>query len=240
MPGGELAKFGSAFYVVEIKGCKAYTKEMMEDSPELDSDDEMPVSTGSALRCAVENLKSYYSALNWEYMFNRQHGELFLDIGITYTPAYRTPVIGLWKLESLEASYGAGGYGRGTRHTINTMGQYGGLQAEMPEHRKGRTHIVFRQSYNLTYEAVRRNDNSRDLFVAKDVYSLESRYLEHREKILKIYREKVPKKTYGVRDEFRVGGAALADIARDLDVHVSLSIPAKDEHGLTSDRRLKQ
>ena len=153
-------------------------------------------------------------------MQDREQGELFLDIGITYTPRFRAPVVGLWKLESLEASYGAGGYTRGNMHTINTMGQYGGLQAEMQNSRMERTHIAFRQSYNLAYEATRRNNNSRDLFIAKNVYSLDSTYLYERDRVLKIYQEKAPQKTYGVRDEFRVGGASLDDITRDLDAQV--------------------
>ena len=213
IPGGDLAKFGSAFYALEVKGCKAYTKEMVDDNSNTQAE--------GALKCALENLRSYYSALDWEYMLDRKRGELFLDIGVTYTPQHRIPVIGLWRLDSLEASYGAGGYTRGTMHTINTMGKYCGIQAEMAKQRMERTHISFRQSYNLTYEAVRRNSNSRDLFVAKDIYSLDTSYLQHRERVLRIYREKAPKKTYGVHDEFRVGGAAIEDIVRDIDLHVS-------------------
>lgn len=182
------------------------------------------MGSGVALNQSVENMRSHYSGLDWEYMCNRKQGELFLDIGITYTPRHCTPLVGLWKLKSLEASYGAGGYSRGTLHTINTMGQYGGLQAEMSNQRMERTHIVFRQSYNLAYEAIRRTNNSRDMFLAKDVFSLHSNYLDHRDKVLKIYHTTAPKRTYGVRDEFRVGGAAIADIAKDLDYHVSPSI----------------
>lgn len=155
-------------------------------------------------------------------MHDRMQGELFLDIGITYTPRHDFPVVGLWKLDCAEASYGAGGYTRGSMHTINTMGRYGGLQAEMASERMERTHINFRQSYNLTWEAVRRTDNSRDMFVPKDIFTLEPSYLEHRERILKIYGKKAQKKSYGVRDEFRIGGAAVAHVAKDLDAQVSM------------------
>jgi len=158
-------------------------------------------------------------------MLDRLQGELFLDIGIAYTPEHHNPVVGLWKLDSAEASYGAGGYTRGNMHTINTLGRYGGLQAEMTTERMQQTHINFRQSYNLTWEAVRPRDNSRDLFTAKDMYSLEPDYLTHREMVLKSYRESSQKKTFGVRDEFRVGGAALTDIAQSLDSHVSTHVP---------------
>ena len=150
-------------------------------------------------------------------------GELFLDMGITYTPQHKAPVVGLWKLDSIEASYGAGGYTRGNMHTINTMGRFGGLQAEMASQRMERTHINFRQSYNLPYEAVRQNDNSRNKFSPKDVYSLDSSYLKHRENILKIYQDKAQKKTYGVREEFRLGAAAVEVIARDLNIHVCIN-----------------
>ena len=66
-----------------------------------------------------------------------------------------------------------------------------------------------------------RNSNSWDLFVAKDIYSLNPSYLQHWEQVLRIYQAKVPKKTYGVHDNFHVGGAAIDDIVSDIDLHVS-------------------
>ena len=74
IPGGDLAKFGSAFYALEVKGCKGYMKEMVDNSPNTQAE--------GALKCALKNLWSYYSALDWEYMLDWKHGELFL--GVTY------------------------------------------------------------------------------------------------------------------------------------------------------------
>ncbi|KAG2740171.1 hypothetical protein P692DRAFT_20822765 [Suillus brevipes Sb2] len=66
---------------------------------------------------------------------------------------------GLWRLDALEASFGAGGYNRGQLHHHNTLSRYGALQAEMQRERSQQTHIGFRSAYNLYYEAVRTTNN---------------------------------------------------------------------------------
>lgn len=200
---------------MEIKGCKAFTKEVR--------DDEDCVTTLEKVR---QNLEDEYSALDWNYMSDREYGELFCDIGFTYHPQSNQPLVGLWKLDSLEASYGAGGYLNGNIHNINTLGLYGALQAEMASERSKRTHISFRSTYNLAYEATRRKNNARDLFKEKEVYKLDENFAYESERILFIYESNVVEKSYGVRDEIRVGYEALTglqDIGLDDEVR-TLSI----------------
>lgn len=190
--------FGSHFYVLELKGCKAFTKELVGDDDVKD-----------AMEKSLENLHEEFSGLDWEHMRKRELGELFCDIGITYHPKHNQPLVGLWKLDCLEASFGAGGYLQGNIHNLNTLSLYGGLQAEMPSKRCKRTHIVFRSSYNLAYEATRRNSNMRDLFNEKEVYTMDENFLSDGDQVLSIYKNKACKMSYGIRDEFRIGYAAL-------------------------------
>ena len=97
-------------------------------------------------------------------------------------------------------------------HTLNTLSMFGGLQAESPPTRRKRTHIAFRSSYNLAYEATRKHDNSRNLFDEKTVFSREQRFHNEMKAIQTIYTENAPLRSYGVRDEFRVGGSTLEDV----------------------------
>ena len=120
----------------------------------------------------MEEFIEEMTQFDWEYMTNRKEGELICNVGVTVQPSDdEEPLVGLWRLDSLEASYGAGGYLSGNIHTINTLSMYRGLQAESPASRRRRTHISFRSSYNLAYEAIRQHDNSHSLFEEKDVYN---------------------------------------------------------------------
>jgi hypothetical protein len=172
----------------------------------------------STFRKVLEKFKSHYSQLDLEHMLDRKQGEAYFDIGVTYQPLDENEkLVGLWRLESLEESFGAGGYLQGNLHTINTLGKYGALQAEMGRARAEQTHICFRSSYLLTYEATRRKHNSRDLFKDKEVYLLEKKYLNQMNRIQDIFQKHAPKKSYGVRDEFRVGGATFDEISRSIE-----------------------
>jgi hypothetical protein len=209
----KLNHFGSHFYVLEIKGCKALTKEVAGEEEEDVKD---------AMKRALYNLHEEYSGLDWNYMRDRQLGELFCDIGITYHPEATRPLVGLWKLDALESSFGSGGYLKGNLHNHNSLSRYGGLQAEMSNERFKRTHIVFRSSYNLAYEATRRNDNLRNVFKEKEVVRLHDNFMDDKDKVMSIFRGSCRETSYGVRDEFRVGYAAIGDLAEGMDDLVSL------------------
>ena len=171
-----------------------------------------------SLKEALENFQRSFTGLDWEYMDNREEGELICDVGITIQPSVEEDLlVGLWRLDCLEASYGAGGYLRGNLHTLNTLSMYGGLQAESPASRRKRTHISFRSSYNLAYEATRQHDNSRNLFEEKEVYNRSPWYHDQLDKILEIYGSKASEQSYGVRDEFRISGKGLYDLMECVD-----------------------
>ena len=85
---------------------------------------------------ALENFKRSFTGLDWDYMNLPKQGQLLCDAGITIQPDNpEEELVGLWRLDSLEASYGAGGYLTGQIHTLNTLSMYGGLQAESPSWR---------------------------------------------------------------------------------------------------------
>ncbi|KAG1789662.1 uncharacterized protein HD556DRAFT_1243502, partial [Suillus plorans] len=190
--GGELSMYGSLFFILEGKGIKLLTKDGQRgrfSGPE-------------------EALRRNLSDLDWSYMMDRRHGELLVDVGISFTPrSPDVPVVGVWRLDALEASFGAGGYKRGEIHHHNMLSRYGALQAEMQQERSQQTHIAFRSTYNLYYESIRTNNNQANFASDSDAYKLSPSYMAECFDIMKVV-DHCKGKTYGVRDEYRVSGHA--------------------------------
>jgi hypothetical protein len=188
----ELSMFGSAFFVLEGKGIKLITKDGQRgrfQGPE---------------EALLRNLPD----LDWHHMMNRNHGELLVDVGVSFTPRTSdVPVVGLWRLDALEASFGAGGYNRGQLHHHNTLSRYGALQAEMQRERSQQTHVGFRSAYNLYYEAVRTTNNQVSFALDSDAYRASSNYMTECFNIERVLTGSKDK-TYGVRDEYRTSGQA--------------------------------
>ena len=121
---------------------------------------------------AMKNFKRLFTGLDWDYMNIPKYGQVLCDVGITIQPDHpEEELVGLWQLDCLKASYGAGGYLTGQIHTLNTLSMYGGLQVESPSWRSKETHLRFRSSYNLAYEATRQHNNSCNLFEEKEVFN---------------------------------------------------------------------
>ncbi|KAG1863287.1 hypothetical protein DFJ58DRAFT_725189 [Suillus subalutaceus] len=169
----QLSMYGSCFFVLEGKGIKLLTKDGQRD-------------------------------LDWNHMQDRTHGELLVDVGVSFTPCELTvPMVGVWRLDALEASFGAGGYKQGEMHHHNTLSQYGAIQAEMQQERAHQTHVAFRSAYNLYYEAVRTTSNEVSFAADSDAYKLSPSYMVECSEITKILTG-CKRKTYGVWDEYRV------------------------------------
>lgn len=175
-----------------------------------------------SMRHAQVKFQEAYHGLNWDYMSSRDNGELILDIGITVHPINETPLVGLWRLDCLEASYGAGGYRSGNIHTINTLSMYGALQAQSLPSRRKQTHISFRSSYPQAYEATRQQDNSRGFFNEKNLYNRSQLCAYELDSIRNIYNQTACKQSYGVRDEFRICSDAINDVLECIDESVGL------------------
>jgi hypothetical protein len=188
-----------------MKGTKGYTKV-------IGGHDLKGCGIGS-----IEQLKIEFPFLDWDYMQDPTKGEFVCDVGITFHPNSDEPLVGLWKLDLLEASFGAGGYLQGNLHRLNTLSLYGGLQAEQAIDRKTRSHVTFRSAYNIAYEVARKMNNQRDLFQEKDLYHLTDKYFQDRDAVISLYRGASSNLSYGVRDEIRLGGRALGPLMESID-----------------------
>jgi len=166
------------------------------------------------------NFQKQFFCLDWDYMCGPENGTLLIDLGVTHHPVHSTAVVGLWRLDSVEASFGAAGFSTGTIHHLNTLSLYGGLQAEMPAQRRERSQVVFRSVYNLGWEVTRPLDNNRELFRDKDAYVLDPEYIHYIDQVTEIYTHDAAHKSFGVRDEIRMGGEAFLRIVHDLDFEV--------------------
>lgn len=196
-----LARFGSFFFVLEAKGIKLNTFTVVHP---LQS--EMPDPD------PWDKLKTQFPHLDLEYMVDRKHGELFVDLGFTFHPKTLQPLVGLWRLDALEASFGAGGYRKGYIHPNNTLARYGGLQAEMTKERARRSHVLFRSSYCLHYEAVRTAKNEPYFTQDGDAYSVNVEFMEECNRRVLLLQGSACKNSYGVRDEYRMGGKAVKSV----------------------------
>lgn len=204
----DLAQFGSMFFIAEMKGGKHYTKAY--DTQKAD-----------CLRRCFSNFAQQYSGLDWDYMHRPENGTLLIDLGVTHYPLHPTPLSGLWRLRSLEASFSAAGFNSGTIHHLNTLSLYGGLQAEMSTEHRHRSHGIFRSAYNQAYEVTRPLDNNRELFTDKGAHDLDPEYLHYADEVSNIYMNEASCKAFGVRDEIRMGGEAFLSILDDLDEQVT-------------------
>ncbi|KAG2086962.1 uncharacterized protein F5147DRAFT_659079 [Suillus discolor] len=130
---------------------------------EMDGKDRMEahIHNGEGELRPEEALRLNLSYLDWSYMMDKKHGELLVDVGISFTPrSPDVPIVRVWRLDALEASFGAGGY------------KYGALEAEMQQERSQQMHIAFRSTYNLYYESIRMNNNQANFASDSDVYKL--------------------------------------------------------------------
>src|ERR1700722_17074520 len=94
--------------------------------------------------------------LDLQHMMDREHGELILDLGVSYhPPKTQGPVVGLWKLSEVRHSFQLMGSRAGTDHHASTLEGYGGKQAPIGKRRKPHTQLLFRSAYNLVFEVIR-------------------------------------------------------------------------------------
>jgi hypothetical protein len=204
LPGGLLSRYGSFFFVMEAKGIKLYT----HDNP----------YSGDPWK----NLIRQFPQLDMDYMMDQANGQLVVDVGVAVNPRRgEQAVVGLWRLDALDASFGAGGFNKGNMHHTNTLGRYGALQAEMASERMRRTHILYRSAYPLQYEATRKKDNQPYFCEDGDAYQLNERWIGACNDREKVYQGQVQQRSYGVRDEYRVGGLAVKELLKNVTPLVS-------------------
>lgn len=198
----DLEMFGSFYFVIECKGVKLRTKTKIPR-------DGFHEGNKSPFVALMEALPM----LDWDFLQNRMTGELYLDLGFTMDPTERDDggVVGHWRLNALEGSFGAGGYLSGNLHHSNGLNNYGGIQARMGETRMRHTQIVFRSAYNLHYEATRLRTNKL-VFVKEGEAMINSeKFRTDCDRLIKDFKDaRDSNKSFGVRDEYRMtAGAAI-------------------------------
>jgi hypothetical protein len=191
---GELAQYGSFFFVLEGKGVGLGL--VVEDM------------TVSAPTQPLQNLSEHFTKIDFGFILDRDNGEAYFDVALTVSP--KSSLVGLWRLEPLEASFGAGGFLSGKVFPLNTMAWHGSLQAEMGRKRRGQTHIASRSSYLSIYNLARNFDNQAWAPSDAEAYHFSSDCSRFWNTRMTEYTKAIQRGTgYGVRDEYRIGGQAL-------------------------------
>ncbi|KAG1842328.1 hypothetical protein F4604DRAFT_1938881 [Suillus subluteus] len=211
-----LAPYGSFFFVLEGKGIKLWTKD----------------GQNGRYNSPYEALKANFTNLDWDHMMDRNNGELYLDVGISFNPTGQ--FVGLWRLDALKASFQKGGFKKGAVHHTNTLGRYGGIQAEMLLAHARPSQICFRSAYQLCYEAIRPNNNQPKLISDRDAYHLTEAYLKECGWMHEIYSGGPSRRAYGCRDEYRMSGQAALEVLPYLKKQVGLQPSASPFMSLTN------
>jgi hypothetical protein len=184
-----LDMFGSFFFLVELRGSKLLVK-AYEDIDVL-----------TALQKAVPTLDLNKIAAD-------PYSECVLDLGMSITPQANVPLVGMWRITHVDASYAKAGTNQPKIHPIGTLSDYGGLQAEFPRDRASVTHMVFRSTYNLFYELIR---GLIEFCENLDAYSNNVAFLKCINGYITTYTN-ARERTYGVRDEYRMSIQAIQKI----------------------------
>jgi hypothetical protein len=224
----EMSAYRSFFFVIEVKGCKSVvTSDHMKDEPD-----------------AWEMLEEEFSVIDWDWVMDRHNAETLVDIGVNFHPPtpldpdegeaapydvdsagrpWSEPLVGLWNRERLQASYDRAGYNKGQSHSAGTFANYGAEQAPMSLRRANALHMLYRQSYNLSYEVIR-GDKTRErkMLDAKDAYELNGTFIHSCNQLASTYFG-AKKRVFGVRDEIRVGGSLAKELMPQLRAKVGLS-----------------
>ena len=191
-----LSCFGSFFFVLDARGIKLLSKQYG------------PGET------AFQALQRIVPGLDWNYMLDRNNGELYLDLGVSFHPINTTePMVGLWRLEGLRSSYALMGKSssKSKEYPYNTMRDYGGVKAETSRHVMHHTHIVKRISYNLHFECVRQPGQQTYITSLDNAIQCNQKYLDGCARWMKAL-EAGTKCSYGVRDELRASASVVLEL----------------------------
>ncbi|KDR65181.1 hypothetical protein GALMADRAFT_148904 [Galerina marginata CBS 339.88] len=196
-----LGCFGSFFVVADARGMKLATKQCVEG----------PLPQGQSYAADFTSVKSQFNNLLWDHMLDRKNGELYLDLGVSFHPRWDEPVVGLWKLPKLQASYELMDMKAGTVHHFNTFGAYGGLKSESKLKRRQVTHLISRLSYCLAFEMVRNPGAEEYLCSDKDIAECGQKFIAACRRWTDLF-ELGEHRSFGVRDELRGIGCTILDL----------------------------
>ncbi|KIJ30052.1 hypothetical protein M422DRAFT_268514 [Sphaerobolus stellatus SS14] len=151
--------FGSFFFIMDIQGIKLTNKDREHLSPNCDD--------------VLTILQDVMPALDINYMAQPENGECVIDLGISATPEGEEPIVGLWNLTHVDASFAKSGTNTAMLFNLGSLADYGGVSAEFPMDCASVTHMCYRMAYNLIFEIIRGNlkfpENS-DTYVANGTF----------------------------------------------------------------------
>lgn len=206
--------FKSFFFVMEAKGIKAMTHFVI----------------GTDLPDPYQQLQAQFPFLNFDKLQKRENGQIIMDLGMGFHPNRpepgMAPVVGMWEMEYLIESYGAAGMNKPSLYPTNTMPAYGGCQSEMGRLRASLVQLVFRSTYNLAYEAVRRIRGGHDSFCEdSDAYQVNHKFKKSIEDYSKMMQgAQLKDHSHGCREELRGSGAAIVEILQNAGKLVSVCL----------------
>ncbi|KZP26425.1 hypothetical protein FIBSPDRAFT_949307 [Athelia psychrophila] len=199
--------FKSFFFVTEAKAIKATTHHVL----------------GTNLPDPYRQLQTQFPFLQFDELQKRENGQIIMDLGMGFHPnrpgSGMAPVVGMWEMDYLVNSYGAAGMNKPTVYPTNTMPAHGGCQSEMGKVRASLVQLVFRSTYNLTYEAVRRIRGGHDSFCEdSDAYQVNHKFTQSIEDYSKMMQgAQLKDHSHGCREELRGSATAIVEIIRNAE-----------------------
>jgi hypothetical protein len=223
-----LSCFGSFFIVADGRGMKLATKQCVPQHGFEGSS-----STNFDL------VQARFPDLHWPQMLNREAGELYLDIGISYHSRHENPLVGLWRIPSLRNSFDAMGAKTGVVYHLSTLAFYGGIKAEMKLKRKKEAHLISRISYCLAFELVRNPGCAHYICGEKEVVQRSERFLNACRNWMDLFQSGTTR-SFGVRDEIRgLAGTIIGHLPKAVDEVSVRSIGCEPEEYLNPTCRLE-
>ncbi|KIJ31968.1 hypothetical protein M422DRAFT_266335 [Sphaerobolus stellatus SS14] len=130
-------------------------------------------------------------------MSKPENGECVIDLGISASPEADQPMVGLWNLTKVDASFAQAGTNTPRLFNVGTLADYSAVSAEYPIHRASVIQMRYCMAYNLIFEIVCGNipENS-------DAYAANGTFHARINQIINLYTD-AKQSSYGVRDELQ-------------------------------------
>ncbi|KIJ26699.1 hypothetical protein M422DRAFT_272208 [Sphaerobolus stellatus SS14] len=85
------------------------------------------------------------------------NAECVIDRGISASPEAEQPMVGLWNLTNVDASFAQAGTNTSRLFNVGTLADYGAVSAEYPIDCASVIQMRYHMAYNLIFEIVRGN-----------------------------------------------------------------------------------
>ncbi|KIJ22423.1 hypothetical protein M422DRAFT_277154 [Sphaerobolus stellatus SS14] len=146
-----------------------------------------------------EVLADVIPALDFDYMSKPENGECVIDLGISASPEADEPMVGLWNLTQVDASFAKAATNTPRLFNVGTLADYGAVSAEYPIDRASVIHMRYCMAYNLIFEIVRGNIQFPE---NPDAHAANGTFHASINQIINLYRD-AKQSSYSVRDELR-------------------------------------